>query len=117
MLSSYYPNRLPFFLSTEETMKRQTIVIGVLVVLLILTFLLMGAQQQVFPGAIDLQSRVRQDLANEKKRFLPENSLDISMAMNLITQDEPRLLSTPAAQPPLLLFPPSEETLARLSGQ
>ena len=117
MLSSYYPNRLPFFLSTEETMKRQTIVIGVLVLLLILTFILMGSQQKMYPGVVDLQSRVQQDLANEKKRFLPENSLDISMAMNLITQDEPRLLSTPAAQAPLLLFPPSEETLARLSGQ
>ena len=117
MLSSYYPNRLPFFLSTEETMKRQTIVIGVLVLLLILTFTMMGVQQQVFPGVIDLQGRVQRDLANEKKRFLPQNSLDISMAMNLITQDEPRMLATPVAQPPLLLFPPSEETLARLSGQ
>ena len=117
MLSSYYPNRLPFFLSTEETMKRQTLVIGGLVLLLILTFAMMGRQQQVFPGVIDLQSRVQHDLSNEKKRFLPENSLDISMAMNLITQDEPRLLGTTVAQPPLLLFPPSEETLARLSGQ
>jgi hypothetical protein len=98
-------------------MKRQVLVIGVLVVLLIVTFVLMGAQQQVFPGVIDLPARVRQDLANEKKRFLPENSLDISMAMNLITQDEPRLLAPSVAQPPLLLFPPSEDTLARLSGE
>lgn len=117
MLSSYYPNRLPFFLSTEETMKRQTIVIGVLVVLLILTFVLMGAQQKMFPGVIDLQSRVQQDLANEKKRFLPQNSVDIAMAMKIITHDEPRMLAPPVAQPPLLLFPPSEETLERLSGK
>lgn len=97
-------------------MNRQLSVIGVLIVLLVLTFAVMGAQQKAFPGVIDLSSRVQQDLANEKKRFLPQNSLDISVAMNLITQDEPRLLAPTVAQPPLLLFPPSEETLARLSG-
>lgn len=98
-------------------MKRQTIVIGVLVVLLLLTFMLMGAQQQMFPGVVDLPSRVQQDLANEKKRFLPQNSLDIGMAMKIITHDEPSILAPPVAQPPLLLFPPSKETLARLSGE
>ena len=116
-MSTYYPYRLPFFLSTEEIMKRQTIVIAVLVVLLILTFLLMGAQQKAFPGIIDLSARVQQDLANEKKRFLPENSIDISMAMKLITHAEPSMLAPPTAPPPLLLFPPSEETLERLSGK
>jgi hypothetical protein len=98
-------------------MKRQTIVIGVLVVLLILTFVLMGAQQKMFPGVIDLPARVQQDLANEKKRFLPQNSIDISMAMKLITHEPPNMLAPPATQPPLLLFPPSEETLERLSGK
>ena len=98
-------------------MKRQTIVIAVLVGLLILTFLLMGAQQKLFPGVIDLQSRVQQDLANEKQRFLPQNSVDISMAMKLITHEPPNMLAPPAPQPPLLLFPPSEETLERLSGK
>ena len=114
---SCYPTRLPFFLSTEETMKRQTLVIGALVVVLILTFVLMGAQQKAFPGVVDLPARVQQDLANEKKRFLPQNSVDISMAMKLITHDEPNMLAPPAPQPPLLLFPPSEETLERLSGK
>lgn len=98
-------------------MKRQTIVLGVLAVLVAFTFLLMGAQQQMFPGVVDLPSRVQQDLANEKKRFLPQNSLDISMAMKLITHEPPSLLAPPVAQPPLLLFPPSEETLERLSGK
>lgn len=98
-------------------MKRQTIVIAVIVVLLILTFTFMGAQQQMFPGVVDLPSRVQQDLANEKKRFLPQNSLDIAMAMKIITHDEPSILAPPVAQPPLLLFPPSKETLERLSGQ
>ena len=85
--------------------------------LLILSFIAMGAQQQLFPGAIDLQSRVQQDLANEKKRFLPQNSVDISMAMKLITHEPPNILAPPTTQPPLLLFPPSEETLERLSGK
>ena len=98
-------------------MKRQTLVIGILVVLLIFTFLLMGAQQQVFPGVVDLPARVQQDLNNEKKRFLPENSLDVAMAMKIITHDEPSILAPPTPQPPLLLFPPSAETLARLSGE
>jgi hypothetical protein len=98
-------------------MKRQTLVIGGLVVLLLVTFLWMGKQQQVFPGVVDLPARVQQDLANEKKRFLPENSLDIGMAMKIITHDEPNLLAPPTPQPPLLLFPPSPETLARLSGE
>jgi hypothetical protein len=97
-------------------MKRQTIVIGVLVVLLILTFALMGAQQQMFPGVFDLPARVQQDLANEKKRFLPQNSIDISMAMKLVTHEPPNMLAPPAPQPPLLLFPPSQETLDRMSG-
>ena len=98
-------------------MKRQTIVLGVLAVLLILTFVLMGAQQKAFPGVIDLPARVQQDLANEKKRFLPQNSVDIAMAMKLITHEPPSMLNPPAPQQPLLLYPPSEETLARLSGQ
>lgn len=98
-------------------MKRQYIVIGVLVLLLALTLTLMGAQQQMFPGVVDLPSRVQQDLANEKKRFLPQNSLDIAMAMKIITHDEPNILAPPTPQPPLLLFPPSEETLERLSGK
>jgi len=98
-------------------MKRQTIVIAVLIVLLILTFALMGSQQKLFPGSMDLQGRVQQDLANEKKRFLPQNSLDISMAMNLITQEPPNILAPPTPQAPLLLFPPSEDTLERLSGK
>lgn len=114
---SYYPIRLPFFLSTEETMKRQYIVIGVLVVLLTLTFAVLGAQQKMFPGIIDLPARVQMDSTNEKKRFLPQNSIDISMAMKLITHDPPNMLAPPSPQPPLLLFPPSEEMLERMSGK
>lgn len=97
-------------------MKRQYIALGVVVFLLVISFMWMGAQQQIFPGVIDLPGRVQQDLANEKKRFLPQNSVDISMAMKLVTHEPPSFLAPPSPQPPLLLFPPSEETLARMTG-
>ncbi len=116
--ASCYPDRLPFFLSTEETMKRAQIVLGVLVVLLLVAVVWMGQRQQMFPGVIDdLPARVQRDLANEKKRFLPQNSVDIAMAMKMVTHDPPNLLAPPEPQLPLLVYPPSEETLARLSGQ
>jgi len=97
-------------------MKTRVLVVGVIVLLLILSFATLGVQQGAFPGVIDLPARVQRDLANEKKRFLPENSVDISMAMKLITHEPPRMLSPPGPQPPLLLYPPSEETLERMSG-
>jgi hypothetical protein len=95
---------------------RVLVVIGVIVLLLILSFAVLGVQQKVFPGIIDLPARVQRDLANEKKRFLPENSVDISMAMKLITHEPPRMLAPPGPQPPLLMYPPSEETLERMTG-
>lgn len=98
-------------------MKRAYLVLGGLLALLVITMLVMGQKQGMFPGAIDdLPARVQKDLANEKRRFLPENSVDISMAMKLITHDPPSMLAPPEPGPPLLLYPPSEETLARLSG-
>ena len=97
-------------------MKTRVLVVGVIVLLLILSFATLGVQQGAFPGVIDLPARVQRDLANEKKRFLPENSVDISMAMKLITHEPPRMLAPPGPQPPLLLYPPSEETLERMSG-
>jgi hypothetical protein len=97
-------------------MKRPTLVLVGIAVLLIITFLVMGFQQKMYPGIVDLPSRVQADLANEKKRFLPENSVDISMAMKLITHEPPNMLNPPGPQAPLLFYPPSEETLQRLSG-
>jgi hypothetical protein len=96
---------------------RVLVVVGVIVLLLILSFGALGVQQQVFPGVVDLPTRIQRDLANEKKRFLPENSVDISMAMKLITHDPPSFYGPVASQPPLLMYPPSEETLERMSGR
>lgn len=96
---------------------RVLVIVGVIVLLLILSFGALGVQQKVFPGVVDLPARVQRDLANEKKRFLPENSVDISMAMKLITHEPPSMYGPPASQPPLLMYPPSQETLERMSGR
>lgn len=52
----------------------------------------------------------------ERKRFTPSESVDVAMAMKLVTHEPPRMLAPPEPGPPLLLFPPTEEDLARLSG-
>jgi hypothetical protein len=52
----------------------------------------------------------------ERKRFTPAESVDIAMAMKLVTHEPPRMLAPPDPQPPQLLFPPTDEDLARLSG-
>jgi hypothetical protein len=61
-------------------------------------------------------SQVARAVASDTSRFRPENSLDISMAMGLLTQEPPRMLNPPQPGPPLLLFPPSAQDLAKLSG-
>lgn len=94
-------------------MKSRNIVLFGLVVLVVLAFVIMGRQ------TVDtsLEGRVARDHARDVARFMPENSLDIAMAMKMITQDPPNLLNPPTAPPPLLLYPPSEDTLERLSGK
>lgn len=99
-------------------MKRASIVLGVLALALVITLVVLGQKQGLVPGTIvDLPARVQKDLANEKRRFLPENSVDIAMAMKLITHEPPSMLLPPDLGPPLLIHPPSAETLARLSGE
>jgi hypothetical protein len=56
------------------------------------------------------------DVIDDKKRFTPTESVDVAMAMKILTHDPPQMLAPPDKQPPLLLFPPSKEELARLSG-
>jgi len=56
------------------------------------------------------------DVIEDKKRFTPTESVDVAMAMKILTHDPPQMLAPPDKQPPLLLFPPSNEELARLSG-
>lgn len=91
-------------------MKQKLLVSG-LVVVLVLGFLWLISKPD-----ISVEARVARDRQRDVARFLPQNSLDISMAMGLITYDPPSLLAPSLPQPPLLLFPPSQETLANMCG-
>jgi hypothetical protein len=65
----------------------------------------------------DLKMRyISADIQKDHSRFSPTESIDIAQAMKLITHDPPQMLAPPEPTPPLLLFPPSAEDLARLSG-
>lgn len=92
-------------------MKRQTLLLGVLVLLLIVGFLTLVSRPDT-----SMASRVQRDLARDVARFTPENSVDVAMAMKLVTHDPPRMLNPPSPPPPMLLYPPSEDTLARMCG-
>lgn len=59
---------------------------------------------------------IAKDLVKDHSRFTPSESIDVAQAMRLVTHDPPKMLAPPAKQPPLLMFPPSAEDLARMSG-
>ena len=59
---------------------------------------------------------IAKDIAKDHSRFSPSESIDVAQAMKLITHDPPKMLAPPSNIPPLLLYPPSQEDLARLSG-
>lgn len=59
---------------------------------------------------------VAKDVEKDRSRFSPTNSLDIAMAMKLVTHDPPRPLAPPEPSPVTLLYPPSAEDLEKLSG-
>lgn len=92
-------------------MKRQTLVVGALVLLLCIGFLVLVSRPD---GS--MMTRVQRDLARDVARFSPENSIDVAMAMKLVTHEPPRMLSAPSPPPPQLLYPPSEDTLNRMCG-
>lgn len=57
------------------------------------------------------------DVADDHARFTPAASIDLSMAMKMVTHDPPQMLAPPETIPPLLLFPPSAAELENLSGK
>lgn len=59
---------------------------------------------------------VQRDTARDLARFSPAESVDVAMAMKLVTHDPPKMLAPPEPQPVQLLFPPSPADLERLSG-
>lgn len=92
-------------------MKRQQLILAALVVLLFVGFLYLASAPDT-----SMEARVRRDRARDVARFTPENSVDIAMAMGLVTHDPPRMLNPPTPQPPMLLYPPSADTLERMCG-
>ena len=52
---------------------------------------------------------------SDVSRFGPD-SLDVQMGMGTFRSDPPNMLAPPRTLKPLLLFPPSEQDLAKLSG-
>lgn len=93
-------------------MKRRELLLTAVVVFLVIAFLVMVSKQ----ATPTLMDRVNQDRARDVARFTPESSVDIAMAMKLVTHAPPTMLNPPKPGPPTLLFPPSEQDLERLSG-
>ena len=59
---------------------------------------------------------IKKDIQKDHSRFTPSESIDVAQAMKLVTHDPPTMLAPHEPVPALLLFPPSAEDLARLSG-
>lgn len=85
-----------------------------LVVTALVILLAMGFWSLANPSTY--QAQVLKVDAIERKRFTPEDSVDVAMAMGVLTQAPPHMLNPPQPGPPLLLYPPSAEDLAKLSG-
>jgi hypothetical protein len=104
----------PFFLSARRTMKfklktRDYWLLGLVAVLAVL-FGVMSVPAN--PVVSDAEKAVQV----EQSRFSPTNSLDIAMAMKLVTHGPPKMLAPPSPSPATLLYPPSADDLERLSG-
>jgi hypothetical protein len=59
---------------------------------------------------------VAKDVEKDRARFSPTNSVDLAMAMKLVTHAPPNPLAPPEPSPVTLLYPPSAEDLEKLSG-
>lgn len=64
----------------------------------------------------EVATQVAADVQKERALFSPTQSVDVAMAMKLITHDPPSTLAIATPMPAMLIYPPSEEELARMSG-
>jgi hypothetical protein len=71
----------------------------------------------VIPKEAPLTAKINKDIAKVNSRFTPTESVDVAFAMKMMLHDPPHMLNPPKAPPPLLLYPPSDEDLAKLSGE
>lgn len=91
--------------------KVRNLLLLALVVVLVVVFTYMLMPRDI---AKQIQNK---DVVADTKRFTPNESVDIAMAMKLITHDPPKMLNPPTEMPPLVLYPPSADDLARLTGE
>ena len=87
---------------------RDLVVVGLVV--------LLGVGFWYLANPTSYAAQVAKTSIQEKLRFTPDQSVDVAMAMGLVTHEPPHMLNPPAPGPPLLLYPPTEQDLARLSG-
>jgi hypothetical protein len=60
--------------------------------------------------------RVMVEKMTDDMRFDPESSIDIQFAEGIAKHDPPHILASTKGPGPLLLYPPSDETLRSMSG-
>jgi hypothetical protein len=85
-------------------MKVKTLYWGVVAVLVLALYLLINTP----PNLVSTYS-------NDVNRFGPD-SVDIQMASGTLQYDPPHMLAPAPSLKPLLLFPPSQQDLEKLSG-
>jgi len=62
------------------------------------------------------ERRLHIDMGLDQARFNPNTSVDLQWATKMTVHDSPNMLHTDRDVSPLLLYPPSQETLAGMSG-
>jgi hypothetical protein len=86
-----------------------------LAVLGLVVIIVLGFGWLVAPSDVKM-AIIQKDIQKDHSRFTPAESIDVAQAMKLVTHDPPQMLAPPESVPQLLLYPPSAEDLARLSG-
>jgi len=71
----------------------------------------------LIPKNREVKEEIHSGISKMNSRFTPTESVDVAMAMKMTFHDPPWMLNPPKAPPPLLLYPPSEEDLEKLSGE
>jgi hypothetical protein len=94
----------------KKTTLRSLLLVG-LILLVALGFYLLTRPQDV------AKAIQKTDIQKDIARFTPHENLDIAMAMKIITHDPPKMLNPPSEIPPLVLYPPGEDELKRLTGE
>ena len=61
--------------------------------------------------------RLYLDIGRDQARFDPANSIDLQFGNGTATHDKPKMLAHDRDVSPLLIFPPSSDTLAEMCGE